>query len=81
MKLKNIKIFLLIAQFLKLKASSKFWEKLDREVSSFMVYDPDGWDWRGDFLKDWYKRITYDEFLRKKHMSSCLPCGEREQDK
>jgi hypothetical protein len=36
-----------------------------------LVMDPDGWDRKGDFDKDWNKKITLREFLYKSSYSTC----------
>lgn len=49
--------------------TSEEWQKL----CTIEVYDPDGWDRKGDFDYSWYKeKITREEFKDRLYQSTCL---------
>ena len=49
-----------------IKFSSEDWCKL----TDVVIYDPDGWDRKGDFDTDWNKEICFEEFYTKASIST-----------
>ena len=60
---------------LKSKYSSEIWCNL----TGITVYDPDGWDRKGDLQADWDKPITLREFLDKASVSTTCGMGFKDE--
>ena len=59
----------------KLRTSDE-WQKLN---SSIVVIDPDGWD-RKNHKKNWYEElITYQEYVQRRELSTCMFKKEKDE--
>lgn len=47
-------------------------------ILGITIIDPDGWDRKGNFQRDWSEPLSFDDFMDKVNESTCLPMPDRE---